>query len=56
MTGRVTDAYTNIATVKLFSHAHRARRTSRARRCGEFAATGYAQMRLVTLFEVVNPR
>jgi ATP-binding cassette subfamily B multidrug efflux pump len=23
MTGRITDAYTNIATVKLFSHAHR---------------------------------
>jgi ABC-type multidrug transport system fused ATPase/permease subunit len=23
MTGRITDAYTNIATVKLFSHTHR---------------------------------
>ena len=23
MTGRITDAYTNIATVKLFSHAQR---------------------------------
>ena len=23
MTGRITDAYTNIATVKLFSHARR---------------------------------
>jgi ATP-binding cassette subfamily B multidrug efflux pump len=23
MTGRITDAYTNISTVKLFSHTHR---------------------------------
>ena len=32
MTGRITDAYTNIATVKLFSHA-RARRRTRVRPC-----------------------
>ena len=32
MTGRVTDAYTNIATVKLFSHAT-VKRASRARPC-----------------------
>jgi ATP-binding cassette, subfamily B, multidrug efflux pump len=32
MTGRITDAYTNIATVKLFSHSHR-EATSRAARC-----------------------
>jgi ATP-binding cassette subfamily B multidrug efflux pump len=32
MTGRITDAYTNIATVKLFSHAG-ARPATRAARC-----------------------
>ena len=53
MTGRVTDAYTNIATVKLFSHAQREAHFAR-QAMQEFAATGYAQMRLVTLFEVIN--
>lgn len=53
MTGRVTDAYTNIATVKLFSHTQReagfAREAMR-----EFMYTGYGQMRLVSAFEIVN--
>jgi ATP-binding cassette subfamily B multidrug efflux pump len=53
MTGRVTDAYTNIATVKLFSHTQReagfAREAMR-----EFMHTGYGQMRLVSAFEIVN--
>ena len=53
MTGRITDAYTNIATVKLFSHARReagfARNAMR-----EFLGTVHAQMRLVTGFEIVN--
>jgi ATP-binding cassette subfamily B multidrug efflux pump len=53
MTGRVTDAYTNIATVKLFSHAQREAQFAR-QAMQEFAATGHAQMRLVTAFEVVN--
>ena len=53
MTGRVTDAYTNIATVKLFSHAQREAQFAR-RAMQEFAATGYEQMRLVTAFEVAN--
>ncbi|MBK6864788.1 MAG: ABC transporter ATP-binding protein [Ideonella sp.] len=53
MTGRVTDAYTNIATVKLFSHAQREAQFAR-QAMQEFAATGHAQMRLVTGFEVVN--
>ena len=53
MTGRVSDAYTNIATVKLFSHSQReagfAREAMR-----EFQGTGFAQMRLVSTFETVN--
>ncbi|MCW5610850.1 MAG: ABC transporter ATP-binding protein [Rubrivivax sp.] len=53
MTGRVTDAYTNIATVKLFSHAHREAHFARGA-MQEFMTTVHAQMRLVTAFEVVN--
>ena len=53
MTGRVTDAYTNIGTVKLFSHAQREAHFAR-HAMQEFAATGHAQMRLVTVFETVN--
>ncbi|HVE50788.1 MAG TPA: ABC transporter ATP-binding protein [Casimicrobiaceae bacterium] len=53
MTGRITDAYTNIATVKLFSHARREAGYARdAMR--EFLGTVHAQMRLVTGFEIVN--
>jgi ATP-binding cassette subfamily B multidrug efflux pump len=53
MTGRVTDAYTNISTVKLFSHAHREAGFARAA-MQEFMVTAYGQMRLVTAFEIVN--
>ncbi|MFT3779907.1 MAG: ABC transporter ATP-binding protein [Ottowia sp.] len=53
MTGRITDAYTNIATVKLFSHTRREAQFARAA-MEDFRRTGYAQMRLVSLFEVVN--
>ena len=53
MTGRVTDAYTNIATVKMFSHAQREAHFARAA-MQEFQATGLAQMRLVTAFETVS--
>jgi ATP-binding cassette, subfamily B, multidrug efflux pump len=53
MTGRITDAYTNIATVKLFSHARREAGFARAA-MQEFLATVHAQMRLVTGFEIVN--
>ena len=53
MTGRITDAYTNIATVKLFAHTRR--EAEYARNAMEaFKATGYAQMRLVSLFEITN--
>lgn len=53
MTGRVTDAYTNIATVKLFSHAQREAGHARTA-MQEFLGTVHGQMRLVTSFEVVN--
>ncbi len=53
MTGRITDAYTNIATVKLFSHSHREAHFARGA-MQEFMVTAYGQMRLVTAFEVVN--
>ncbi|WP_120971539.1 ABC transporter ATP-binding protein [Comamonas sp. lk] len=53
MTGRVTDAYTNIATVKLFAHTRR--EAEYARNAMEaFKSTGYAQMRLVSQFEITN--
>ncbi len=51
MTGRITDAYTNIATVKLFSHGQR--EASFARNAmHEFMGTVNSQMRMVTGFEV----
>jgi ATP-binding cassette subfamily B multidrug efflux pump len=53
MTGRVTDAYANIATVKLFSHARREAAFARSA-MQDFIVTGYAQMRLVSAFEIVN--
>jgi len=53
MTGRVTDAYTNIATVKLFAHTRREAEYARSA-MEAFKATGYAQMRLVSQFEICN--
>jgi len=53
MTGRVTDAYTNIATVKLFSHAQREAGFARAA-MQDFMVTVNRQMRLATLWEVAN--
>ena len=53
MTGRITDAYTNIATVKLFSHAGREARYARGA-MDEFLGTVKVQMRLVAAFETVN--
>ncbi len=53
MTGRITDAYTNVATVKLFSHARREASFARSA-MHEFLATVHSQMRLVTGFEIVN--
>jgi len=53
MTGRITDAYTNIATVKLFSHSQREAGYARSA-MQEFLATVHRQMRLVSGFEIVN--
>jgi ATP-binding cassette, subfamily B, multidrug efflux pump len=53
MTGRITDAYTNISTVKLFSHTQREAGFAR-QAMTEFMHTGYTQMRLVSSFEIVN--
>ena len=53
MTGRITDAYTNIATVKLFSHGRREAQFARSA-MQDFMVTVHGQMRLVSAFEVVN--
>ncbi|WP_313713789.1 ABC transporter ATP-binding protein [Pseudomonas sp.] len=53
MTGRVSDAYTNITTVKLFSHSKREAHFARAA-MEDFKQTGLRQMRLVSQFEIVN--
>ena len=53
MTGRISDAYTNIATVKLFSHSNREAHFARAA-MEDFKNTGFRQMRLVSQFEIVN--
>jgi ATP-binding cassette subfamily B multidrug efflux pump len=51
MTGRIVDSYTNIATVKLFSHSKR--ETEYAEEgMDEFLDTVHRQMRLVTGFNV----
>jgi ATP-binding cassette subfamily B multidrug efflux pump len=51
MTGRVVDSYTNIATVKLFSHAGREEVYARES-MDAFLQTVHRQMRKVTLFHV----
>ena len=53
MTGRITDAYTNISTVKLFSHGQREADFARAA-MREFLVTARGQTRLVSGFEIVN--
>jgi ATP-binding cassette subfamily B multidrug efflux pump len=51
MTGRIVDSYTNIATVKLFSHAKREESYAREGMAG-FLSTVHRQMRLITKFWV----
>ena len=51
MTGRVTDAYTNIQTVKLFAHAGRESQYAKDS-MQHFMLTVYKQMRLGTCYEV----
>ena len=53
MTGRITDAYSNIMTVKLFSHGNR--ESSYAKESmQEFMVTVNKQMRLVTVIETLT--
>ncbi|MFB1075725.1 ABC transporter ATP-binding protein [Vibrio diabolicus] len=51
MTGRIVDSYTNIQTVKLFSHSQRETQYAEQGMKG-FLNTVYRQMRLVTSFDV----
>ncbi|RDU96297.1 ABC transporter ATP-binding protein [Trinickia dinghuensis] len=53
LAGRVTDAYSNISTVKLFSHTHREADFAREA-MHEYLSIGYREMRLVSAFDVVN--
>jgi ATP-binding cassette subfamily B multidrug efflux pump len=53
MTGRITDAYTNISTVKLFSHAGREAGYAQSA-MHEFLGTVNQQMRLVSMVETIN--
>jgi len=53
MTGRITDAYTNITTVKLFSHGRREAQFARSA-MQEFLVTARSQSRLVSAFEILN--
>lgn len=52
MTGRITDAYSNIATVKLFSHG--AREAGAKQSMEEFMVTVHAQTRLATLLHTCS--
>ncbi len=53
MTGRIVDSYTNIATVKLFSHSSREEDYARDS-MDQFLGTVHRQMRLVTFVNVSN--
>ena len=53
MTGRITDAYTNISTVKLFSHAGREANYAKSA-MQEFLHTVKQQMRMVSGVETIN--
>ena len=53
MTGRITDAYANINTVKLFAHAGREARYAKAA-MQEFLQTVHKQMRMVTGINLSN--
>lgn len=52
MTGRITDAYANIGTVKLFSHSHRESAYAKEAMT-HFMGTVHNQMRLVSILEVL---
>ena len=52
MTGRIVDSYTNIATVKLFSHSNREETYAREA-MDQFLDTVYRQMRLFTVLNML---
>ena len=51
MVGRITDAYTNISTVKLFSHGRREADYAQGA-MSEFMQTVHAQMRLISMVQL----
>ena len=53
MTGRITDAYTNISTVKLFSHTGRESKYAK-NSMKEFLHTVTLQMRKITVIQIIN--
>jgi ATP-binding cassette subfamily B multidrug efflux pump len=53
MTGRITDAYTNISTIKLFAHASREAAYARFA-MDDFLVTARRQSRYVSAFEILN--
>ena len=53
MTGRITDAYANIMTVKLFSHSQRELSYAKSA-MRQFLTTVHAQMRWVSVLEICN--
>jgi len=52
MTGRIVDGYTNIATVKLFSHSQREERFARES-MEMFLGTVYRQMRMFSVLNII---
>jgi ATP-binding cassette, subfamily B, multidrug efflux pump len=53
MTGRITDAYTNISTVKLFSHTQREASFAKSA-MQDFMSTVHQQWRFITAFDIVH--
>jgi ATP-binding cassette subfamily B multidrug efflux pump len=54
MTGRIVDSYTNIATVKLFSHSNREEAYAHEA-MDQFMGTVHKQMRMFSLLQIVIP-
>jgi ATP-binding cassette subfamily B multidrug efflux pump len=54
MTGRIVDSYTNIATVKLFSHSRREEAYAHEA-MDQFMGTVHQQMRMIAFLQIVIP-
>lgn len=54
MTGRIVDSYTNIATVKLFSHSQREEAYAHEA-MDQFMGTVHSQMRMIAFLQVIIP-